>query len=182
MSVAHSCELPWGPNANPEVELPRRKQIRVSISVHKSSPMRRKEEEEEHFKLWDGLHHGPWSRTMEDDLFAWSDFMVRFLKKSIYKAFGPPSRCKLNVDHKIWPCTKKCYFFLNLCPKWVVLKGGIFFKFWSFFLSSLVFIFSFPKKNSFKFFCNNISMSWVLAFSTEASFFASPTAKLVEPC
>ena len=32
--------------------------------------------------------------------------MVRFLKKSIHKAFGPLTRCKLNVDQEEWSCTK----------------------------------------------------------------------------
>ena len=40
-----------------------------------------------------GLHHGPWSRIMQDGLFPWSDLMVQlpwsdFLKDSVYKVFG----------------------------------------------------------------------------------------------
>ena len=49
------------------------------------------------------LHNGPWSRTMEDGIFPWSNF----LKKSICKAFGTLTRCKLSVDQEEWPCTKK---------------------------------------------------------------------------
>ena len=39
--------------------------------------------------------------------------MVRFLKKSIYAAFGPLISCKLNLDQEEWPRTKKwlCWFF-----------------------------------------------------------------------
>ena len=39
--------------------------------------------------------------------------MVSFLELSIYKASGPLTRCKPNVDQKEWPCTKKwsCWFF-----------------------------------------------------------------------
>ena len=53
----------------------------------------------------------PW--TMKSDHgrwpFPWSDF----LKNHIYKAFGPLTRCKPNVDQEGWPCTKKwtCWFF-----------------------------------------------------------------------
>ena len=41
-----------------------------------------------------GLHYGPWSWTMEDGLFPWSEFiiqlsMVRLLKILILKALGP---------------------------------------------------------------------------------------------
>ena len=60
-----------------------------------------------------GLHHGLWSRTMEDGIFSmvqlpWSDFK----RIRIYKVFGPLIRCKLNVNQKEWPGTKKwmCWF------------------------------------------------------------------------
>ena len=35
--------------------------------------------------------------------FPWSDF----LKKLIYKAFGPFTRCNPNMDQGEWPCNKK---------------------------------------------------------------------------
>ena len=59
-----------------------------------------------------GLHHELWSRTMEDVLFSWSDSMVQlswfhFTTISNYKAFGPLTRCKPDVDQEEWPCTKK---------------------------------------------------------------------------
>ena len=37
-----------------------------------------------------GLHHGPWSRTMEDGLFPWSNFMVWFLKNVNLQSFWAP--------------------------------------------------------------------------------------------
>ena len=43
-------------------------------------------------------------------------FMVWFFFKSIYKAFGAFTRCKLNVDQDERQCTKKwmCWFFFNI--------------------------------------------------------------------
>ena len=73
------------------------------------------------------LHYGPWSRTMEDGLFQWSEFMVQlpwsdFLKKK----FGKPwalSGCKLSADEEEWPCTKKwMWCFFNTCSKRKDLK------------------------------------------------------------
>jgi hypothetical protein len=73
-----------------------------------------------------GLHYGPWHRTMEDGLCQWSKFMVRLngptLEKNSFKSLGPLTRCKLNVDQKEWPCSKKwrCWFF------WYMPKKGNF--------------------------------------------------------
>jgi hypothetical protein len=41
-----------------------------------------------------GLHHGPWTQTMEDGLFSWSDLMVEhpwsaFLENQFIKSLGP---------------------------------------------------------------------------------------------
>ena len=56
----------------------------------------------------------PW--TMKSDHGRWpfpmvrcdaSTSMVRFLKNSIYKVFGPFTRCKSNVEQEEWPCTNK---------------------------------------------------------------------------
>jgi hypothetical protein len=45
--------------------------------------------------------------------------MVRFLKKSIYKAFGPFTRCKPNVDQEAQPCIKTwmCHYFQYIPQK-----------------------------------------------------------------
>ena len=44
--------------------------------------------------------------------------MVWFLKKLIYKAFGPFTRYKSNVDQEEWPCTKsKCVDISSIWPK-----------------------------------------------------------------
>ena len=64
-----------------------------------------------------GLHHGRWHFSM-----VWLDgptSMVWFLKKSIYKAFGPLTRCKSNVDQEEWPCIKMwmCWLFLIYARK-----------------------------------------------------------------
>ena len=73
--------------------------------------------------------HGRWPFSMVrlDGLTS----MVWFLHKSIYKAFGPLTRCKLNVDQEEWPCTKKwmCWFFF------IYALNGQFWK--EFFFSSL---------------------------------------------
>ena len=74
-----------------------------------------------------GSHHGPWDHIMEDGIFLRSDLMVQHawsdFFKSIYKAFGPLTRCKPNVDQKEWPCTKseRANFF-NICPKRAILE------------------------------------------------------------
>ena len=48
-----------------------------------------------------GFHHGPWSRTMEDGPFQWSEFMVRLLEKKFsFESLGPLTRCKPNVDQE----------------------------------------------------------------------------------
>ena len=67
-----------------------------------------------------GLHYGPWSRTMEDGLCQWSEFMVRipwsdFIKYTFFESLGPLTWCKSNVDQEEWPCTKKwmCWFLIH---------------------------------------------------------------------
>ena len=110
-------------------------------------------------------YHGPWSWTMEDGLFPWSNFMVQFLKNSTYKAIGPFTRCKSNVDREEWPCIKK----MNML---ILEYIYIYVQKWEFWINkikvdhSLVFSFLhllFPQKNSLKFYLNNISLQWVLA-------------------
>ena len=72
-----------------------------------------------------GLHHGPWSRTMEDGLFPWSNFKVQFLKINIYEAFGPLISVK-------WIWTKRndhlpkseCVDLFNICPKNAFLRNN----------------------------------------------------------
>ena len=84
----------------------------------------------------------PW--TMKSDHGGWHfhgpTSTVRFLEKTIYKAFGPLTRCKPNVDQEEWPRTKKrvCWFFEYMPKKWQFWKT---FKFHH----TLVFIFSSPK-------------------------------------
>ena len=69
-----------------------------------------------------GLHHGPWSGTMEDGLF----FMVQVLNKINLQSFwGPLTRCNPNVNQEKWPCIKKlmCWFiFLYYMPKKGILE------------------------------------------------------------
>ena len=74
--------------------------------------------------------------------------MVRFLKKSIYKAFGSLTRCKPNVDQEVWPCTKSdCVdFFLYMPQNNCFEKNSSL----TILLSSLVFILSSPKKIHWK--------------------------------
>ena len=111
--------------------------------------------------------------------------MVRFLKNSIYKAFGPLTRCRPNVDQEESSCTKsECDDFLNICPKMTILK---IIQVWPVF--GLVFIFSPPPKKikikkikNIKNCYNGISLSWALAFVRHSTFFASSIAKPVEPC
>ena len=88
------------------------------------------------------LHHGPWSRTMKDCLFIWSNIMVQFpwsnfLKKSICKAFEPLTRYKPNVDQGEWSCTQKwmCWF-SNICPKMAFLRNTHVWPFFYLLLSS----------------------------------------------
>ena len=112
-----------------------------------------------------GLHHGSWNRIMHG---RWPSPMVWFLKKSIYKAFGPLTRCKLKVNQEEWPCTKsECAGFLNICPKRTILNKKIKL---IIFLSSLVFIFSSQKNISFKPYYNIISLPWALPFLLEHLF------------
>ena len=69
------------------------------------------------------LHPGPQSCSMSNGHFLWSHFHCQFYEKYNYKAFGPLTRCKQDVNQVKWPCTKKwtCSFFLIYAPK------GIFF-------------------------------------------------------
>ena len=81
------------------------------------------------------LHHGPTST-------------VRFLQKDIYKAHGPLTSCKPNVDQEEWPCTGQkvnvLIFFIHAQKStFEENKSSL-----SILLSSLVFIFSSPKKIS----------------------------------
>ena len=111
-----------------------------------------------------GLHHGPWNWTMEDGIFPWFHLVVQFPWSNSskyqldYKAFGPLTRCKPNVNQEEWPCTKSEWAeFLNICPKTVVWKKKFKFD------HSFVFIFSSQKyfiKNHY----NVISLPWALTF------------------
>ena len=113
------------------------------------------------------LDHGRWPGPTS---------MVRFLKKSIQKAVGPPTRCKLNVDQEEWSCTRKTIvlnFFIYICPKMIVWKKKIKLD------HSLVFNFSSPIKYSLNFYYSNISLPWAFFYSSIS--FTSPSAKHVGP-
>ena len=75
-------------------------------------------------EAWGRLHHGPWSRTMEDGLFPWYDFMVQlpgstFLKNQFTKSLGPSlgvnGMCTKRNDHAP---KSEC-----ICPERAVLKN-----------------------------------------------------------
>ena len=116
-----------------------------------------------HNSLRAGLHHGPWSQTMEDGIFSWSNFHGPISKKTIYKAFGPLTRCKPNVDQKWMIMHQKMnvLVFFNSCLTKAIVD---FFK--SKFNHSLVYSclhLLFPKKFIEKYY-NNISLPWILVF------------------
>ena len=105
-------------------------------------------------------------------------------EKTLYKAFGPLTRCKPNVDHEERPCTKKwmCWFFifLNIRPRMAIFekkrKSGL-----TILLPPLVFIVSSPKNESSENYLNNISPTRTPACSHWSTSFASPTPKPVGP-
>jgi hypothetical protein len=124
-----------------------------------------------------GLHHGPWSRTVKDDLLPWSDFMVQFLgsdflENQFIKLLGP----SLGVNG-MW--TKRndhapkseCVGFSNICLERVVLKNKI--QVWPFFCILLL-LSSIPPKKSLKSYYKNISLSWALPFSTRPPLLPLP--------
>ena len=126
-----------------------------------------------------GLHHGPWSGTMGDGLFPWSDSMVQlpwsnfFFKYQFTKPLGP----LLGVN-RMW--TKRnhhapkneCAGFFTICPKSTFEKVKV----WPFYLSSMVFIFFLsPKKLHRKIYHNIISLPRTIAlFSTWAPILLFP--------
>ena len=58
---------------------------------------------------------GPWNIVRPDG----PTCMIQFCTKSNYKAFGPLTRCKPNVDQEEWPCTKtmNVLIFLNISKR-----------------------------------------------------------------
>ena len=123
----------------------------------------------DHGRSWSDFHG---QISLDHEVGPWKDhgptFMVWFLKNSVYKAFGPLTRCKLDVDREEWPCIKgKCVDFFNICPKRVVLKrkkrSSLTIP-----LSSLVFIFSSPKKTHSIFIITSFLCHGPLSFSTIA--------------
>jgi hypothetical protein len=104
--------------------------------------------------------------------------MVWFLwNKSIYKAFGPLTRHKLNVDQEEWPCTRRwmCWIFFIWVQKGQFWKDSSL----TILLSFLVFIFS----SAIFFYYNVISLPWALAFPTRAPLLPlPPQKKMVGPC
>jgi hypothetical protein len=67
-------------------------------------------------------YHGRWPFSMVR--LHGPTSMIRLLDKSIYKALGLLTRCKLNVDQEEWPCTKnECtLFFCNIYLERAVWK------------------------------------------------------------
>ena len=55
----------------------------------------------------------PWKMAF----FHGPTFVIRFLKTTIYKTFGPLTKCKPNVDQEEWPC-----WIFKYMPKMLVLK------------------------------------------------------------
>ena len=87
----------------------------------------------------------------------WSDFLKKKTSTTIYKAFGPLTRRKLNVDQEEWPRIKKMnvLHFCNICPSREILKKRR--SSLTILLSSHVFVFLFPKKSLINHY-NNISL------------------------
>ena len=113
-----------------------------------------------------GLHHVAWSRTMVDGLFLWSDLMVQlpwshFIKNHFTKFLG------LSVGEiECGPRGMRMHQKVNvLIFFWYISRKGHFGKNKIKFDHSLVFVFSFPQKNSLKIHYNNISLPWALPLS-----------------
>ena len=131
------------------------------------------------------LHHGPWSRTMEDRLFPWSNFMIHlpcsdFFKKSIYRVFGSLIRCESNVDHKEWPCTK------SECAEFILIyvQKGRFWKEKKIQVCCLLLSSSTRPQKTFHY-TNDydiISLSWALVFFYWNTSLTSLTTKSVGSC
>ena len=81
---------------------------------------------------------GPWRMAFFHGLTSWSNFHGN---KSIYKARGPFTRGKPNVDEEERLCTKnECASFLNIvCQKMTVLKENQNWSFSCLLLASLLF-------------------------------------------
>ena len=120
--------------------------------------------------------------------FPWFDFMVQLPWSNFLEIQSTkPSRPSLGVN---WMRTKRNDYapknecvdlFFNICPK-RALKKSLKKSSLTILLSSLVFIFSSPKKCSLKIHYHNISLPWALAIFCQSTSFASPTAKPVGPC
>ena len=127
------------------------------------------------------LHDGPWNRTMENDLFSWSNFNdPNSVKSQFTKSLGPSLgvNCMWTKRNDHAPKSECVDFFLNICSKREVLRKKN---------SSLTILLSclhllYPKRNSFKIYYYNISLPWALAFFYYSTSFATPTTKVVGPC
>ena len=137
------CLSLWlGPRTNKQVKLKAQIYLLRAMYLMASFP----------FMLRASLHRGPWSRTMEDGLFPWSDYMVwlswsDFLKNQFTKLLGLHLGVKFIVDQKEWPCTRKwmCLFFNIWLKRQFSQKQS-----WTILLSSLVFVFSLPPRPKIK--------------------------------
>ena len=100
--------------------------------------------------------------------------MVRFLRILFYKAFAP-SLGASQMWTKRNDYAPKCEyadFFFCICPGREVLKNNLSL---TILLSCIVFIFSFPKNISLKFYFDNIFLSWapIYFFLLEHLFYVS---------
>ena len=142
------------------------------------------------FKLRAGLHHGPWSHTMEDGPFPWSNFHGPIpWEINLQTLLGP----SLGVNY-MWAernnhtPKSECANFFNICPKRVVFqKNDIKFDYLLCCLLLSSPSLPTPKRNrEIKNKNHNFFIIWAfifhgpLHFSNIAPFFASPTTKPVE--
>ena len=112
------------------------------------------------------LDHGRWP------IYDGPIFMVWFLKTTIYKAFGPLTRCKMPTHHK-----------LNVLIFLLYIQNGQVNSSLTINLSFLVFIFSSPKQFHKKSIVIVFLCHMPLGFFSYPSIsFASPTAKPIGPC
>ena len=128
---------------------------------------------------WAILYHNPWSQTMKDGPFPWSNLMVQlpwydFLKrrftKPLHHSVGVNQMWTKRNDH----APKSEYTFnFNVCPKRAVLKN------WSLtiLLSCLLFIFSSPKKHHWIFIITIFLCHGPLSFFTTTPFWTVPLEK-----
>ena len=123
-------------------------------------------------------HHGRW--PFPKVRLHGPTSVVQFLKKPIYKAFGPLTTCKPNVDQEEWPCIKKwmCWIFKYMSRKGIFEKKE---SSLTILLPFFVHVFSSPKKKSLNiFYYNNISLPRPLPFSIITLFLPLPPRNMLD--